>query len=100
MMVEKKKNYLEEQETVFALDYVNKRCQVYSSKPAVCESLMELLRDHPEEVKLLADDEYGTMIEIPNKWVKIKPPRAYSEERRQQMAEAMKMLNDKRRIQK
>ena len=76
-----------EQETVIVVDPVTKRASVYSCVPNMVKKLYEYA-EH-EDVKIDMDNEYGLTINVPMKWVKVKPPvkRVYSEEQRAAMAE-------------
>ena len=76
-----------EQETVICIDYNGKKADVYSSHPPTIRKLYKLL-EHPD-AKLDYDDKYGIEIIVPLSWIKVKPPRTYTEEQRRKMAERL-----------
>ena len=83
-----------EQET--NINYATKQagiaCQVYSCMPAVVNKLKKYSISHPEEVKIIRDDEYGIIAEVPNDWIKISPKRRVnmSEEQKRIIAERLR----------
>ena len=97
-MIEKISTPLEEQETVINIqpNQIEERVTVYTSMYTTLVKLWKLKEQHPDDVLVVNDDKYGTEFSVPRNWIKIKPPKQYTEEQRQQMAERMK--NIKRKI--
>ena len=85
-----------EQETVIVIDPVTKRASVYSCIPNTVKKLYEYA-EH-EDVKIDMDNEYGLTINVPMKWIKVKPPikRIISEEQRAASAERLAKARTKK----
>lgn len=57
--------------------------------------IRKLAEKHPEDCQIIADNEDGSICaHVPVSWLRISPPRQYTEEQRQQMGEQIKRLND------
>lgn len=80
----------EEMETSVIIDPKSKTADIYSNVAYAVRRMYELLENYPDDVKLEGDDEYGLEIIVPAEWIVIKPPRKYTEEQRQAMAERMR----------
>lgn len=78
-----------EQETDIVIDPTTKRATVYSCIPTTIKQLYKLAEQH-DEVRIELDNKYGLMISVPQKWVKVSPPRKMSEEQRAAAAERLK----------
>ena len=51
----------------------------------------KLAEKHPEDCRIIADNEDGSICaHVPVSWLRISPPRQYTEEQRQQMGERLK----------
>ena len=74
-----------EQETVIVVDPVTKRASVYSCIPSMVKKLYQYA-EH-EDVKIDMDNEYGLTIDVPQNWIKVKPPRVMSKEQKAALAE-------------
>ena len=76
-----------EQETVIVVNPTTKRASVYSCIPSTVKKLYQYA-EH-DDVKIDMDNEYGLTIDVPQNWVKVKPPikRVLSEEQKAAMAE-------------
>lgn len=42
----------------------------YSSETKYINKMRKLLKEHPNEVKVISDDDYGMMVHVPKKWFK------------------------------
>ena len=72
-----------------------------SSETKWINKIIKLHEKHPDEVKiiLLPENNYGTIYaEVPQKWLKISPPRQvnYTDEQRAAMAERLAAAREKR----
>lgn len=84
-----------EQETVINMSADVKTAFVYTAMQRDLRRMWKLYAEHPDEVKVLKDDKYGTEFEIPAEWVRIKPKRAVSEEQRLAAAERFAAFRNK-----
>ena len=82
----------EEQETTVIID-CDAKASVYSSAPKMVKEFQQWLENYPELVEVHADDDFGTLVSIPKKWIKIKPPKRMSDEWRER---AEKRLQESR----
>ena len=80
-----------EQETDIVIDPMTKRATVYSCIPTTIKKLYKMAEEH-DEVKVELDNNYGLMISVPQKWVKVSPPRKMSEEQRAVATERLKQF--------
>ena len=87
-----------EQETVIVVDPVTKRASVYSCIPSMVKKLYQYA-EH-EDVKIDMDNEYGLTIDVPQNWVKIRPPvkRQLTDEQRATLSERMKNVKKGKKI--
>lgn len=77
-----------EQETVINYNEKEKTASVYTFRKPLIRKLEELSNTRPEEAKLLRTYPDGAReYEVPKTWIRISPPRAYSEEQRAAMVE-------------
>lgn len=72
-----------------------------SSETKWINKITKLHESHPDEVKIIREPEhnYGTIYaEVPQKWLKISPPRQmnYTDEQRAAMAERLSAAREKR----
>lgn len=79
----------EEQETSAVIDHKEKHVLLYSCHPATVEKMRQWTEEY-DEVTLRSYDQYGINLTMPVSWVKIKPPRKYSEEQKQAMRNRLK----------
>ena len=65
--------------------------------PKWINKVKKLSEEHPDDVKILAENEDGSICaKLPTKYLKISPPRKISEEQKQAASERFKkMWNDK-----
>ncbi|MBT9840802.1 hypothetical protein [Blautia sp. MCC283] len=53
--------------------------------------IRKLAEKHPEDCQIIADNEDGSICaHVPVAWIRISPPRQYTEEQRQQMGERLR----------
>ena len=54
-------------------------------------AIRKLAEKHPEDCRIIADNEDGSICaHVPVAWIRISPPRQYTEEQRQQMGERLR----------
>ena len=96
-MVEKVSTPLDEQETIINIrpNQVEERVNVYTSMYTTLTQLWKLQEQYPDELLVVNDDKYGTEFSVPRKWIKIKPPKKYSEEQKARMAENLAKVRGK-----
>lgn len=56
--------------------------------------MKKLAEEHPDEVDISWEDETYVTGHVPVNWVKINPPRVYTEEQKAEMAERMRRLRE------
>lgn len=90
-MIEKVSTTLDEQETIINIrpNQVEERVNVYTSMYTTLAQLWKLHEEHPDEMLIVNDDKHGTEFSIPRKWIKIKPPKQYTEEQKARMRETL-----------
>ena len=90
-MIEKVSTPLDEQETVINIqpNQVEERICIYTSMTTMLAKLWKIQKQRPDELLVVKDDKYGTEFSVPRNWIKIKPPKQYTEEQRQRMREQL-----------
>ena len=69
----------------------------YSSETKYINKMRKLLQEHPNEVKVISDDDYGMMVHVPKKWFKapnVPRTRVLTEEQKQQAADRLKKMRE------
>lgn len=97
MSVERKSVPLLEQETTIGLDPVNRdQASVYSSVPAMINSLYKYKKKYPDLVVIEKDDGYGVQALVPASWVSCKPrkKRVLSDEQKARAAENLRKARE------
>lgn len=79
----------DEQETTAVIDHKMKHVLLYSCHPATVEKMRQWACKY-DEVTLRGYDQYGINLTVPVSWVKIKPPRQYTEAQKQAMRDRLK----------
>jgi len=59
---------------------MDKNCEIYTTIPWAMKFLEKLIEEHPDDCKLVRDDQYSYTASIPFRYVKPRAPRKYSEE--------------------
>ena len=80
----------DEQETTIVIDHKEKRVLLYSCHPATVEKMRKWASEYADTVQLRSYDQYGINLTVPVSWVKLKPPRQYTEEQKQAMRDRLK----------
>ena len=86
-MIRKVSTPLEEQETdiIILPNQVEERVSIYTSSSNMLTKLWKLHEQRPDELLVVKDDKYGTEFSAPRTWIKVKPPKQYSEEQKEKM---------------
>lgn len=90
-MAKKLPTSLDEQETTINIptNRVSDKVEVYTTDPVALRKMEKLRSSHPEEVTVLKDDEYSTTYVIPSSWIRIRPKRKVTDDRRQTLKEQL-----------
>ena len=91
----------EEQETTIIMEALSKTAEIYTCEPNTIRQMEKLAEAHPDEVVIEHPDDYGIIVRLPRKYIKVKAPRqgVYSEERKQQAREQLAKLREARQNQ-
>lgn len=76
-----------EQETV--INYNQEEAQVYTCNAFLIRRLDKLFENH-SKITLIKSNEYSRTYSFPKKWIKVKPLRQLSDEKRSELAERAK----------
>ncbi len=78
---------------------MGKTCEVYTTIPWMMKQLEKLVKNYPDDCKLIKDDQYSYTVSIPYKLVKPRAPRIVSEEQRQAAAVRLAAAREKKTAQ-
>ena len=77
----------EERETIITYNEAEPTASVYTMNGALIRKLDGLAQTRPDDARRVKTYPDGAQeYEVPKKWVKVNPPRVYSEEQRAEMA--------------
>lgn len=77
----------EERETIITFNEKDPTASVYTMNGALIRKLDSLTQSRPDDARRIKTYPDGAQeYEVPKKWVKVQPPRGYSEEQRAVMA--------------
>lgn len=81
----------EERETIITYNEDEPTASVYTMNRALIHKLDDLAQSRPDDARRVKTSPDGAQeYEVPKKWVKISPPRVYSEEQKNAMAERLR----------
>lgn len=86
-----------ELETVINSNLAEKTAIVYTLEKPMMRRIQKIIDSGNAEIKVLRQTEDMLEVEIPKKWIKIRPPRQMSEEQRAAAVERMKNLQERRK---
>lgn len=73
----------------------SEQATVTLSQKGMISRIKKLAKARPEECQIVAENEDGSIVaHVPRKWVKISPPKQYSEEERQKAAERLEHIRE------
>lgn len=90
---------LESKENAIEFLYGDKEATVTFCSPRYVSKIKKLSKDRPEECKIIAENEDGSVVaHVPIRWVKISPPRKMdmTEEKKEELRERMKKMQEAR----
>ena len=93
---------LDEQETILNIvpAQISKRMSIYSCIPPEVRYCRKLANEHPEEVIVIKENDYGIEIEVPASWYRRPKPPAKKTMTVEQRAEAAARLAEARKKRK
>lgn len=86
-------NYLSiERETNINFNNDQQAASIFSCQRHMQKRLEELAAEYPEEVtiKKAYDDDDGIIVEVPKKWIKVRPPNKLTDEQRRKISERLR----------
>ena len=86
----------EEQETIITFNAKDKNATIYTRDPTVMREVDSLVIGYPDIFKCVAESDIDKTYEMPKTAISYRKPRKLSDERRNQVREAMKMINSKK----
>lgn len=90
----------EEQETSIIICPIDKdTASVYTSTPAMIRKIYKWADEYPDQVKIISDDGYGVIVEVPVSWASLKPykKRVMTEEQKQAAAARLAALRERKK---
>ena len=84
----KRKGY--ERETIINYNEVDHRASVYTCNAALARKLATYTRERPDDCTLLRSDEDAVEYLVPKRWIRIRPPRAVSDEAKEAARQRMR----------
>ena len=86
----------EEQETIITFNAKDKNATIYTRDPTVMREVDSLVIGYSDIFKCVAESDIDKTYEMPKTAISYRKPRKLSDERRNQVREAMKMINSKK----
>ncbi|MCR5798348.1 MAG: hypothetical protein K6G63_10590 [Eubacterium sp.] len=84
-----------EQETIVNFNAQDQMATLYTRDPAVMRKVDALVIDYPDTFKCIGETDIDKTYEMPKSAVTYRKPRKISDERREQIREQMKSINNK-----
>ncbi len=84
-----------EQETIINFNAGEQTATIYTRDPAVMRKVDALVTEYPDTFKCVGETDIDKTYEMPKSSVSYRKPRRISDERREQIRDQMKKLNDK-----
>ena len=86
----------EEQETIITFNAKDKNATIYTRDPTVMREVDSLVIGYPDVFRCVGESDIDKTYEMPKSAISYRKPRKLSDERRNQVREAMKMINSKK----
>lgn len=83
-------------ETIINFNAEEKTANCFTLDKTVKRKWEKLIGERPEEVKVIRKSEDVLEIQVPKKWVKVKPPRQLSDEQRAAASDRLKAAREKK----
>ena len=84
-----------ERETIINFNNAEKTASYYTLNYGKRQMLLELAKEYPNDVKIIAQREDMVEATLPKSWIKVRPPRKMTEEERQKLVERGRALSAK-----
>lgn len=81
-----------ERETIINFNNAEKIASYYTLNYGKRQMLLELAKEYPDDVKIIAQREDMVEATLPKSWIKVRPPRKMTEEERQKLVERGRAL--------
>lgn len=81
-----------ERETIINFNNAEKTASYYTLNYGKRQMLLELAKEYPNDVKIIAQREDMVEATLPKSWIKVRPPRKMTEEERQKLVERGRAL--------
>lgn len=81
-----------ERETIINFNNAEKTASYYTLNYGKRQMLLELAKEYPDDVKIIAQREDMVEATLPKSWIKVRPPRKMTEEERQKLVERGRAL--------
>jgi len=83
-----------EKETVIIFNDDEKIVHLSTSQDWMKVRLKKMAEEHPEEVKIISENQYTLLVEVPKKYIHIRPPRQLSEEQKNAATERLRKYRE------
>ena len=80
---------LYEQEITISYNAAEDFAVVFAAYPPIKRKIEKLIEEYPDQIKIRHSTDDDITVEVPKKWIKIRPPREMSEEQKLQAKERM-----------
>ena len=89
---------VDEQETTINMEAQSKTAEVYTCEPRTIATMQKLAEAHPDEVVIEHPDDYGIIVRLPRKYIKVSAPKKvhFSEETLRASRERLERLRASR----
>ena len=85
-----------ERETYYNFSDESPIAQVSTYNLRMIQKMLILKEKYPEEVKIIKHQDEYLEADIPKKWLKIRPPRIYSEEEKEVLRERLEQIRNRK----
>lgn len=86
-----------ERETIITFNDAEKKASYYTCNKVRMAQLKELAKEYPDAVKITRNKDWCVEVDLPKKWVKIKPPRKLTKEQYAELVRRGKELAERQR---
>lgn len=83
-------------ETIINFNAEEKTANCFTLDKPIVKRWAKLIEERPDEVKVIQKSEDVLEMEVPKKWIKVRPPRKVSDEQRAAASERLKAAREKK----
>ncbi len=83
-------------ETIINFNAEEPKASCYTRDKTIIRKWEKLIAERPDDVKVVRQYEDMLEIEVPKKWIKVRPPRKVSDEQRAAASERLKAAREKK----